>query len=29
VSIPPDHNAPFTDLQGQYLAIIHAYTQVN
>jgi SOS-response transcriptional repressor LexA len=29
VSIPPDHNAPFTDLQGQYLAFIHAYTQVN
>jgi hypothetical protein len=29
VSIPPAHNAPFTDLQGQYLAFIRAYSQVN
>ena len=29
MSIPPDPNAPFTDLQGQYLAFIHAYIQVN
>jgi Mn-dependent DtxR family transcriptional regulator len=29
VSIPPTERAPFTDLQGQYLAFIHAYTQVN
>ena len=29
MSIPPTERAPFTDLQGQYLAFIHAYTQVN
>ena len=29
MSIPPPEQAPFTDLQGQYLALIHAYTQVN
>ena len=29
MSIPPTEQATFTDLQGQYLAFIHAYTQVN
>ena len=29
MSIPPTEQAPFTDLQGQYLAFIHAYTQDN
>lgn len=29
MSIPPTERARFTDLQGQYLAFIHAYTRVN
>jgi len=29
VSIPVTTSGAFTDLQGQYLAFIHAYTKVN
>ncbi len=26
---PPDSPPPFTDVQGQYLAFIHAYSKLN
>ena len=29
MSIPEPHKAPFTELQGQYLAFIYAYTKLN
>ena len=29
MSIPEPHTTPFTQLQGQYLAFIYAYTKLN
>jgi len=29
MSIPEMHKTPFTELQGQYLAFIYAYTKLN
>ena len=29
MSIPPDTEKPFTELQGQYLAFIYAYSKIH